>query len=96
MKQQDGTIINISLYNYYKQQYKIEIKDRNQPLLKEMVRGAFNTENKAENARYLIPELVYLCGMDDEGVKGMDYKKKLSEKYTPQQKLNKIAEINKF
>ena len=26
----------------------------------------------------------------------MDYKKKLSVKYTPQQKINKIAEINKL
>ena len=96
LKQQDGTIINISLYNYYKQQYQIEIKDRNQPLLKELSRGSDNNDNKNENARFLIPELVYLCGMDDEGVEGMDYKKKLSEKYTPQQKLNKIAEINKL
>ena len=34
--------------------------------------------------------------MDNECVERMDYKKKLSEKYTLQQKLNKIAEINKF
>ena len=96
LKQQDGTIVNISLYNYYKQQYKIEIKDRSQPLLKELSRGSDNSDNKNENARFLIPELVYLCGMDDDSLEGIDYKRKISEKYTPQQKLNKIAEINKL
>ena len=97
MKQQDGTIINISLYNYYKQQYKIEIKDRNQPLLKEMVRGAFDTENKSENARYLIPELVYLCGMDEETLEsGGDTRRRMAKKLTPQEKLNKIKDVNKL
>ena len=97
VKQQDGTIINISLYNYYKQQYKIEIKDRGQPLLKELSRGLSDIENKNENVRFLIPELVYLCGMDDESLdSGMDTRRRMAEKLTPLQKLNKISEINRL
>ena len=95
VKQQDGTIINISLFNYYKQQYKIEIKDRAQPLLKELSRG--DNEVKNENVRFLIPELVYLCGMDDESLdSGTDTRRRMAEKLTPQQKLNKISEINRL
>lgn len=62
VKQRDGTILDLSLYEYYKQQYKVNISDKAQPLLIEKQRENSNNDI----VRYLIPELVYLTGMDDE------------------------------
>ena len=62
VKQRDGTILDLSLYEYYKQQYKVNITDKAQPLLIEKQRENSNNDI----VRYLIPELVYLTGMDDE------------------------------
>jgi len=62
VKQRDGTILDLSLYEYYRQQYKVNITDKAQPLLIEKQRENSNNDI----VRYLIPELVYLTGMDDE------------------------------
>ena len=93
VKKLDGTISNITLYNYYQQQYNINIKDKQQPLLKELKRGSNELENNNGDIRYIIPELV----LNDESLEsGVDTRIKMGEKLTPLQKLNKIADINRL
>ena len=57
----DGKTTTITLKNYYQIQYKINIKNENQPL--------FLDEDSLEAAdnkkRYLVPELLYLTGIDE-------------------------------
>lgn len=57
----DGKTTTISLKNYYQNQYKINIKNEEQPL--------FIDEDSVKvdesKRRYLVPELVYLTGIDE-------------------------------
>ena len=54
------------LKQYYKNQYNIDIKHEDQPLLiEELRRRKYNDETSEIRIRYLIPELVYLTGHDD-------------------------------
>ena len=95
IKNKDGTRIDVTLINYYKEKYSIEIKDKNQPLL--IIFEGKNIENKGNlNRRYLIPELVYLCGFDDDDNNKKNIRQKMSEKLNPYQKMDKIKEINKI
>ena len=57
----DGKITTINLKNYYQNQYKINIRNEDQPLFldEDSVKAP---ENKK---RYLIPELLYLTGIDE-------------------------------
>ena len=60
-------VINIPLINYYKNQYGIEIKDKNQSLI--IAQKNFkNNKNLSEldYIIYLVPELVYITGNEDE------------------------------
>lgn len=76
----DGKPKTMSLKDYYKQQYNISVKKENQPLLieeeeirkiepepkKENKEGDSNSSNDSNKiVRYLIPELVYLTGIDE-------------------------------
>ena len=66
-KNKEGTKIDISLSNYYKIQYHIEIKDKNQPLI--VAENNFQKNQISNNKYYniyLIPELVYITGLEEE------------------------------
>ena len=56
----DGKSETLTLKNYYKSQYNISIKNDSQPLF--IDKDSMKQENKK---RYLVPELVYLTGIDE-------------------------------
>ena len=66
-------IRTISLFNYYKNQYRLDIKDRNQPLLiaerkikgKNLLTNGENS-NKNEDIIFLVPELVLITGIEND------------------------------
>ena len=75
VKDCNGIKRNISIINYYKNQYKIDIKDKNQPLLEaennttknhKLLSSDNNIEKEGDNKIYLIPELVYITGIEDD------------------------------
>ena len=57
----EGKSETLSLKNYYKMQYNINIKNDNQPLFID-IDSMKSEENKK---RYIVPELVYLTGIDE-------------------------------
>ena len=59
VKTADNITKTISLVEYYKNQYQLTIKDVNQILLVHKKKGAIQVV-------YLIPELMYLTGLDEE------------------------------
>ena len=66
-KDKDGLKTTIHLINYYKTQYNINIKDKNQPLI--IAENNFQknqTSNDKNYNIYLVPELVYLTGIEEE------------------------------
>ena len=66
--EKEGNKTKINIKNYYKQQYKIDLRNEDQPLLIEEVPKRRKEQENNENAptiRYLIPELVYLTGIDE-------------------------------
>ena len=66
IKAKEGNPTTITIKQYYKNQYNIEIKYEDQPLLIEEIRKLnTNLEHSDIRIRYLIPELVYLTGIDD-------------------------------
>jgi hypothetical protein len=85
VKQRDGTIKDLNLYEYYKQQYGMNIQDKAQPLLIEKQRENSNNDT----VRYLIPELCYLTGIDE-----LDERERADiitkSKFQPVQKVQKI------
>lgn len=101
LKTQEG-IKTISLYNYYKSQYKIDIKDKDQPLLaaerkiKEknlLTNGQDN--NKNEDVIYLVPELVYITGIEnDKGSRGRRQDIISKTKTNPNQRMGEINKIH--
>ena len=99
VKQKDGTVNELSLYDYYKQQYNLIVKDKTQPLLIEKQRENSNNDT----VRYLIPEFVYLTGMDDELEKekeknshGLGRRIIGATKLTPTKKMEKIKDFVKY
>ena len=59
----DGS--KISFVDFYKQRYKLTIKDSAQPLLVSMPKLADQRRGFTE-ARLLVPELCYMTGLSDE------------------------------
>lgn len=82
---------NITLINYYKTAHNIIIEDRNQPLI--IVRK--NGPQGQESVLYFIPELCYLCGLDDDAIKNGQFMRKFAE-YTKLDPNTRIDETNKF
>ena len=63
-KEKDGKKEKITIKDYYKQQYNINIKHDDQPILiEEIPKNRRDDEKKV--IRYLIPELCYLTGIDE-------------------------------
>ena len=64
--EKEGKKSKINIKNYYKQQYKIDLRREDQPLLiEEVPKRRKNDQENAPVIRYLIPELVYLTGIDE-------------------------------
>ena len=93
----------ISLYNYYKNQYKIDIKDKDQPLLaaerkiKEknlLTNGQDNNKNNVDII-YLVPELVFITGIEnDKGSRGRRQDIISKTKTNPNQRMGEINKIH--
>ena len=73
IKEKNNIIRTVTIYDYYKAQYSITIKDPDQPLLKverkiKRKKNNNNTvqgnENEDNSVIYLVPELVYATGID--------------------------------
>jgi aubergine-like protein len=80
VKDSNGIKKSISIINYYKNQYNIDIKDIHQPLLEAESniktknqkllpsnKKNNNNESDEDNKIYLVPELVYITGIEDDG-----------------------------
>ena len=89
VKGKDGKAVNESLYNYYKVQYGIEIKDKSQPLL------IHKPDVEGLEVIYLIPELCYLTGMDEETreMDGLRRNMVSRTKTNANEKMNNISKI---
>lgn len=59
--------MQITYVEYYKKQYNIEIRDLNQPLLlsRVHVKNKYK-ETEQVKAISIVPEICYVCGMNDE------------------------------
>ena len=73
IKGKDGDKRSVTLENYYKNQYNIDIKSKGQPLLiaennnsKKNKNDNNNSQSEDEYIIYLIPELVYITGAEDD------------------------------
>ena len=79
IKDSDGIKKSVSIFNYYKTQYQRKIEDLYQPLLisennnsknkKLLPDKNNNLKNEDEYIIYLVPELVYITGIDDDDTK---------------------------
>jgi aubergine-like protein len=90
-KDKNGVCTEITLQKYYKDQYQRDIKNSDQPLLITYVKNS-----KGENDPiYLVPELCYLTGMDDEMRSMESLKKSMTNrtKVGPKDRMDRINEI---
>ena len=86
--EKEGKKYPIFIKDYYKQQYNINIKDEDQPILiEEIPRKRRNEENKI--IRFIIPELCFITGVDElnENVRADIISK---SQIKPEQKVEKI------
>ena len=89
--EKEGKKAKINIKNYYDQQYKIHIKDEEQPLLIEEQprRRNNNNDENPQTLRYLIPELVFLTGIDE--LDDRDRAEIISKsKFQPSEKVKRI------
>ena len=94
----------VTLINYYETQYHVKIRDKNQPLL--VAENKLNKNkllnDKKENKKkkkiiYLIPELVYITGIeDDRNSRGRRQDIIAKTKTTPQQRMSEINKIHEL
>ena len=97
LREKDGKETQCNLVNYYKNQYDLKIKDENQPLIEVelLKKKGPNTEQEKETI-YLIPELVFLTGLE-HGTNSDDNttKRKITSKtkMRPGDKVNAIRSI---
>ena len=101
-KDKDGLIKTKTLFDYYKIQYQLEIKDKNQPLIiadnnfleKRKLLQSNNKNNNNENyIIYLIPELVYTTGLEEEKLDKRHKSIVSSGIKNPNEKMKKIKGI---
>ena len=88
--EKEGKKEKITIKDYYKQQYNINIKHEDQPLLiEEIPRNRKNDETKV--IRYLIPELCFITGIDE--LNERDRAEIIAKsKFQPSQKVQKIQQ----
>jgi aubergine-like protein len=80
-----------TLEEYYKEKYKINIKDLTQPLILVKKKDA---QGKDFNL-YFVPEICYLAGLDDEFLKDREFMKNLAN-YTKLDPKFRITKTNEF
>ena len=88
--EKEGKKTKINIKNYYNQQYKIDLKYEDQPLFIEEVPQRRKTDQEnPPTIRFLVPELVYLTGIDelDENDRAEIIKK---SKFQPNEKIKRI------
>ena len=86
--EKEGKKTQISIKEYYKQQYNITIKNDDQPILiEEIPRNKRDDEKKV--LRYLVPELCYLSGIDELCERDRS-EIIMKSKFQPSQKVQKI------
>jgi aubergine-like protein len=92
----------VTIYNYYQQQYKQNIKHKDQPLLiaerkvkdKKLLKSE-EDKNKNEDLIYLVPELVLITGIENEaGSKSRRQDIISKTKTNPNQRMNEINKIH--
>ena len=106
IKDSNGNKKSISIIKYYKNQYNVDIKDMKQPLLiaesnilknKKLLPSnkTNNLSNENEYVIYLIPELVYITGIEEEDNRNnkRNNSRNIIEK-TKTDPTKKISEIN--
>ena len=101
-KNQEGKNITITLINYYQNQYNVRIKDKNQPLLiaedklrKKRLLGNGNIQQENEKIIYLIPELVFITGIEnDNNSRGRRQDILFKTKTDPSQRMREINKIH--
>ena len=81
MCDKDGKQLTMSIKHYYKLQYDIDIKDKQQPLFIKY----YNNNNNSCCCCYLVPELLFMCGNNNN-----EYKRRVT---TPKEKILKIQDI---
>ena len=100
IKTQDG-MKTISIYNYYLQQYKQNIKHKDQPLLiaerrvkdKKLLKS--ENDKNIEDVIYLVPELVLITGIENEaGSKSRRQDIISKTKTNPNQRMSEINKIH--
>ena len=101
IKTQEG-MKTVTIYNYYQQQYKQNIKHKDQPLLiaerkvkdKKLLKSE-EDKNKNEDLIYLVPELVLITGIENEaGSKSRRQDIISKTKTSPNQRMNEINKIH--
>ena len=97
IKDINGNTSSVSLVNYYRNQYGLKIKDESQPLI-EVERIKKVGEEEEKEIVYLIPELVYLTGLENSATGDNNTRKKITSKtkMRPVDKINAINSINKL
>ena len=101
IKTQEG-MKTVTIYNYYQQQYKQNIKHKDQPLLIAERKVKDNKllkneedKNKNEDLIYLVPELVLITGIENEaGSKSRRQDIISKTKTNPNQRMNEINKIH--
>lgn len=90
-KDRDGLIQEITLQQYYREQYNKEIRFLDQPLLMCYKK----TPQGDQETIYLIPELCLLTGMDEDMRSQEGLKKNMTSrtKVTPKDRMNRINEF---
>ena len=101
IKTQEG-MKTVTIYNYYQQQYKQNIKHKDQPLLiaerkvkdKKLLKSE-EDKNKNEDLIYLVPELVLITGIENEAGSISRRQDIISKtKTNPNQRMNEINKIH--
>ena len=83
-----------TLEEYYKEKYKINIKDLTQPLIVVKVVKKKDAQGKDFDL-YFVPEMCYLAGLDDEFLKDREFMKNLAN-YTKLDPKFRITKTNEF
>lgn len=90
----------VTICNYYQNQYNINIKDKDQPLLKVEMKIKeknllTNQENKNDSVIYLVPELVFITGIENDNNSKSRRQNIISEtKTNPNQRMKEINKIH--
>ena len=105
LKEKNNIVKTVTIFDYYKAQYSITIKDPDQPLLivERKSRGKkSNNKQSKENEEtpviYLVPELVYATGIDTGDKNNTSRSRNIiaKTKMDPNKKIEEIGKIRKL